>query len=127
MILDEALVFRAPKAKAYRDALADEARLLRYLQPRVEVGIPDYVYQSADGSFAGYPILVGRELDAATFGRLSADERGPRTVQAFKLIPSAAGSADGPDGTNWTQPSSVTASHPKNAAFSANSAVPNAL
>ncbi len=76
LILDEALVFRAPKTKAYRDALADEARLLRYLQPRVEVGIPDYVYESADGSFAGYPILVGRELDAATFGRLSADERG---------------------------------------------------
>ena len=76
LILDEALVFRAPKAKAYRDALADEARLLRYLQPRVEVAIPDYVHQSADGSFAGYPILLGWELDATTFGRLSADERG---------------------------------------------------
>ena len=71
LILDEALVFRAPKAQANRDALANEARLLRYLQPRVDVGIPDYVYEAADGSFAGYRLLAGRELDVATFGRLS--------------------------------------------------------
>ncbi len=38
---------------------------------RVDVGIPDYVYESADGLFAGYRLLPGRELDAATFGRLS--------------------------------------------------------
>jgi len=48
LILDEALVFRAPKAQANRDALANEARLLRYLQPRVDVGIPDYVYEARD-------------------------------------------------------------------------------
>ena len=71
LILDEALVFRAPKTQAYRRALANEARLLRYLQPRVGVGIPDYAYESADGSFAGYPLLAGRELDTATFDRLS--------------------------------------------------------
>ncbi len=75
LVLDEALVFRAPKAQAYRDALANEAGLLRYLRPRVDVGIPDYVYESADGSFAGYPLLAGRELDVATFGRLSDTER----------------------------------------------------
>ena len=71
LILDEALVFRAPKTEAYRHALANEAQLLRSLQARVDVGIPDYVYESADGSFAGYPFLAGRELDVATFGRLS--------------------------------------------------------
>ena len=75
LILDEALVFRAPKAQANRDALANEAKLLRYLQPRVDVGIPDYVYESADGSFTGYRLLAGRELDVATFGRLSDTER----------------------------------------------------
>ena len=75
LILDEALVFRAPKAEPYRRALANEARLLRYLQPRVDVGIPDYVYESADGSFAGYPLLAGRELDVATFNRLTGTER----------------------------------------------------
>ena len=75
LILDETLVFRAPKAEAYRGALANEARLLRYLRPRVDVGIPDYVYESADGTFAGYPLLAGRELDAATFARLSDTER----------------------------------------------------
>ena len=71
LILDEALVFRAPKAQANRDALANEAKLLRYLRPRVDVGIPDYAYESVDGSFAGYSLLAGRELDVATFGRLS--------------------------------------------------------
>ncbi|MCY3843384.1 MAG: aminoglycoside phosphotransferase family protein [Acidobacteria bacterium] len=75
LILDEALVFRAPKTEAYRDALANEARLLRHLRPRVDVGIPDYVYESADGSFAGYPLLTGRELDVATFRGLSETER----------------------------------------------------
>ena len=75
LILDEALVFRAPKAEANRDTLANEARLLRHLQPRVDVGIPDYVYESADGSFAGYRLLAGRELDVATFGRLPATAR----------------------------------------------------
>ena len=85
LILDEALVFRAPRTQAYRDALANEARLLRYLQPRVDVGIPDYVYQSAGGSFAGYRLLAGRELDAATFGRLSdaARERIAQQLAAF--------------------------------------------
>ena len=75
LILDEALVFRAPRAQANREALANEARLLRYLQPRVGVGIPDYVYESADGSFAGYRLLAGRPLDVPTFGRLSAAAR----------------------------------------------------
>jgi aminoglycoside 2''-phosphotransferase len=76
VLLDEVLVFRAPRAQAYRDALADEARLLRYLRPRVDVGIPDYTYESADGSFAGYPLLLGRELDVDTFRELSDDQRG---------------------------------------------------
>ena len=75
LILDDALVFRFPKAPASRHALADEATLLRYLQPRVDVGIPDCVYESTDGSFAGYPLLAGRELDAATFGRLPQAEK----------------------------------------------------
>ena len=75
LILDDALVFRAPRAQAYRDALVHEARLLRYLQPRVEVGIPDYTHRSADGSFAGYPLLAGRELDIEAFNRLSGTER----------------------------------------------------
>ena len=75
LILDNALVFRAPKTEAYRRGLATEVRLLRHLRPRVGVGIPDYVYESPDGSFAGYPLLAGRELDVATFGRLSEAER----------------------------------------------------
>ena len=86
LILDEALVFRAPKTQAYRDALANEARLLRHLQPRVAVGIPDYTHRSADGSFAGYPLLAGRELDVATFRALSDDQRGRIAVQLATFL-----------------------------------------
>ena len=75
LILDDALVFRAPKAPAYRGALAQEASLLRHLRPRVKVGIPDYTHKSADGSFAGYPLLAGRELDVGAFHQLSGTER----------------------------------------------------
>lgn len=76
VLLDEAIVFRAPKAQPYRDALADEVRLLRCLQPRVDVGIPNYTYRSADGSFAGYPLLPGRELDVDSFRELSESQQG---------------------------------------------------
>ena len=86
LILDEALVFRAPRTQAYRDALANEARLLRHLQPRVAVGIPDYTHRSADGSFAGYPLLAGRELDVATFRALSDDQRGRIAVQLATFL-----------------------------------------
>lgn len=75
LILDEALVFRAPKAPVCPDEVENEAGLLRYLERRLEVGIPRYIHQAADGSFGGYRLLPGRELDPDTFRGLSAEER----------------------------------------------------
>ena len=74
LILDEALVFRAPKAPTSSSDVENEAGLLRHLERKLEVGIPRYIYQAADGSFGGYRLLPGRELDAGTFRKLSAEE-----------------------------------------------------
>ena len=85
LILDEALVFRAPKAPTSLGDVENEAGLLRHLERKLlerkllerklKVGIPRYIYQAADGSFGGYRLLPGRELDPGTFRNLSAEER----------------------------------------------------
>ena len=75
LILDEALVFRAPKAPTSLGEVENEAGLLRHLERKLEVGIPRYIYQAADRSFGGYRLLPGRELDPGTFRKLSAEER----------------------------------------------------
>lgn len=75
LILDEALVFRAPKAPTSSSDVENEAGLLRHLERKLEVGIPRYIYQAADGSFGGYRLLPGRELDPGTFRKLSAEKR----------------------------------------------------
>ncbi len=74
LILDEALVFRAPKAPTSLSEVENEAGLLRHLERKLQVGIPRYIYQAADGSFGGYRLLSGRELDPGTFRKLSAEE-----------------------------------------------------
>ncbi len=74
LILDDALVFRAPKAPTSLSDVENEAGLLRHLERKLEVGIPRYIYQAADGSFGGYRLLPGRELDPGTFRKLSAEE-----------------------------------------------------
>ena len=66
LILDEALVFRAPTDPASPSELGNEAGLLRHLERRLDVGIPRYVHLAADGSFGGYRLLPGRELDIDT-------------------------------------------------------------
>ncbi len=85
LILDEALVFRAPKAPTSLSDVENEAGLLRHLERKLEVGIPRYIHQAADGSFGGYRLLPGRELDPGTFRKLSAEEREniARQIAAF--------------------------------------------
>jgi aminoglycoside phosphotransferase (APT) family kinase protein len=75
IILDEAIVFRAPKDSFYRRELKNEIQLLQYLGKKVSVGIPDYIYVSRDESFAGYNLVKGRELTASRFQKLSAREK----------------------------------------------------
>jgi aminoglycoside phosphotransferase (APT) family kinase protein len=75
IILDETVVFRAPKDSFYRRELKNEIQLLQYLKKKVNVGIPHYIYVSRDESFAGYNLVKGRELTASRFQQLSASEK----------------------------------------------------
>lgn len=75
IILDEKIVFRAPKDRRYQGELEDETQLLHYLINKVNVGIPEYSYISRDRSFAGYKMLTGQELTVPRFRQLNTSER----------------------------------------------------
>ncbi|MBU7023276.1 MAG: aminoglycoside phosphotransferase family protein [Theionarchaea archaeon] len=86
IILDETIVFRAPKDSFYRRELENEIQLLQYLKKKVTVGIPDYIYVSRDGSFAGYSLVKGQELTASRFQQLSASEKERAASQLAEFI-----------------------------------------
>ncbi len=75
IILDNRVVFRAPRNEHYRNLLPDEVRLLQHLRSKIPVRIPDYQYVTPDCSLAGYPLLPGRELNQPRFKRLSAADK----------------------------------------------------
>lgn len=75
IILDEALVFRAPKDARYKDEFNNEIQLLSYLKKMVSVGIPEYTYIACDTSFAGYTMVKGEELTVSRFQQLSAEKK----------------------------------------------------
>lgn len=75
IILDETVVFRAPKHSFYRRELKNEIQLLKYLKRKINVGFPDYIYVSRDESFAGYNLVKGQELTASRFQQLSVSEK----------------------------------------------------
>jgi aminoglycoside phosphotransferase (APT) family kinase protein len=70
LILDNKLVFRFPNDDEYAGRLQTEVGILRRLKPLTSVRIPDYQYVSADGSFAGYPLIPGKQLKNEYFRSL---------------------------------------------------------
>ncbi len=86
IILDENLVFRAPKDSRYRNELKNEIQLLHYLRKKVNVGIPEYIYVSKDKSFAGYNLVRGQELTASRFQQLSLTEKESAAHQLAEFI-----------------------------------------
>jgi aminoglycoside 2''-phosphotransferase len=75
LILDDQIVFRAPKNSEYKEEFANEIALLEYLNKKVSVRIPEYVYVARDQSFAGYPLVKGEELTPSRFTLLSVPEK----------------------------------------------------
>lgn len=71
VIMDDSMVFRAPKQAAAIPKFLDEIHLLAHLRHRVPVGLPDYTHIAADGSFAGYAILPGALLTRDAFQHLN--------------------------------------------------------
>jgi aminoglycoside 2''-phosphotransferase len=86
IILDETIVFRAPKRSHYKHELKNEIHLLHYLKKKVKVGIPDYSYVSKDTSIAGYAIVTGQELTVPRFHQLSASEKERAAEQLAEFI-----------------------------------------
>lgn len=71
VILDDKIVFRFPKTNEFKKLLANEVKLLRYLNKKQNiVGIPDYTFIASDKSFAGYKLLSGQELKPDVFRKL---------------------------------------------------------
>lgn len=75
IILDEKIVFRAPKCARYKNEFKNEIQLLSYLKEKVPVGIPVYTYVASDTSFAGYTMVKGQELTVPRFQQLSAEKK----------------------------------------------------
>jgi aminoglycoside 2''-phosphotransferase len=86
IILDGKIVFRAPKDSRYKNELKNEIQLLHYLKKKVKIGIPEYNYVSRDRPLAGYNMLIGRELKASRFRRLSGSEKEIAAKQLAEFI-----------------------------------------
>jgi|TARA_B100000315_G_scaffold258903_1_gene312687 aminoglycoside 2''-phosphotransferase len=73
-MLDNKYIFRFPKDE-YRERFKSEVKLLKYLQSRITLQIPNYTYVAGDKSFGGYKIIAGREMRAYLFHKLPAGRK----------------------------------------------------
>ncbi len=62
IILDNAFVFRFPRNDEYVKKFKTEVNLIKYLQDKVTLPIPNYEYLAKDKSFGGYPLIMGEVL-----------------------------------------------------------------
>lgn len=75
IVFDEKLIFRFPKDKEYKEEFSNEIQLLKFLNERVKVGIPEYTFVSKDKSLAGYEMLNGQELKPSQYKRFTSEEK----------------------------------------------------
>ena len=75
VILDKKTVFRFPKEKDSVNDLKKEITLLKYLNSRLSVNIPNYCYVASDTTFAGYNYLDGRELTISRYKELDLHQK----------------------------------------------------
>lgn len=66
-ILDKKYVFRFSKDKEGMEKLAREIKLLDYLKKKSPLAVPDYIFLSRNGEFAGYEMIKGDEPKNDTF------------------------------------------------------------
>ncbi|HPL92983.1 MAG TPA: aminoglycoside phosphotransferase family protein [bacterium] len=75
LLIDKKLIFRFPKSKEYTKLLADEISLLKYLNKKISVNIPQYEIIDKKYQFAAYPIISGKPLNPAYLKQLSSKEK----------------------------------------------------
>jgi aminoglycoside 2''-phosphotransferase len=71
IILDNKYIFRFPRTDEYTKELKNEILLLEYLNNKVGINIPRYIYIAKDKSFAGYLSVSGEQLKKKVFKKLS--------------------------------------------------------
>ncbi len=71
IILDNKYVFRFPRTTKYLKRLRNEILLLTYLQNKLNVSVPEYIYIAKNESFAGYKLILGFQLKKKVFRELS--------------------------------------------------------
>ena len=74
LMLDDKYIFRFPK-KEYRERFKSEVRLLKYLQNRIKLSIPNYTYVAKDLSFGGYKKVQGHEMRQYLLKQLPIDRK----------------------------------------------------
>ncbi|MFC1810557.1 aminoglycoside phosphotransferase family protein [Patescibacteria group bacterium] len=62
IILDNKWVFRFPKNNYAKKLFKNELRLMRFLNKKLTINIPNYTYIAKDKSFAGYKYMKGKEF-----------------------------------------------------------------
>src|SRR6185295_3163728 len=62
IMLDDAFVFRFPKNDEYIKKFNIEVGLIKYLQKKSPIAIPNYAYLAKDRTFGGYPLIRGELL-----------------------------------------------------------------
>lgn len=71
LILDDKYVFRFARGKECAEKFAKEIKLLDYLKKKTSMLVPNYIFRSKSGRFAGYEIIKGGKLMPNEFERLS--------------------------------------------------------
>jgi aminoglycoside phosphotransferase (APT) family kinase protein len=86
IILDDKIVFRFPDDAEYTALLRHEIDVLEILKPFVKIAIPHYSFIAPDRSFAGYPIVPGKELKKSTFDALESSQRQMVAAQLAEFL-----------------------------------------
>jgi aminoglycoside phosphotransferase (APT) family kinase protein len=81
-ILDKKYIFRFPRSANCRRKFKIEIRLLKYLNKKISLPIPDYTYITKDFSFAGYNMINGVGVSKERYKKLDVKEK---DLMAMKL------------------------------------------
>lgn len=85
-VVNDAIVFRFPRAEQTKEHFKYEIGFLNFLRDRVKINIPNYSYISRKGDVAGYDIISGKVLTASTFRVLNKENKQRVVDQLIEFI-----------------------------------------
>jgi aminoglycoside 2''-phosphotransferase len=75
IILDEKIAFRFPRDEYLKEKLILEINLLKYLNERLKMTIPEYKWIAKSDVFAGYEMIQGESLKPEKFDRMDDEDK----------------------------------------------------